>query len=150
MLKCLRSSIFKKIYISKTMQIFSLYYLWIFEGSHWSKVCEPLSLLGLMAKIKSVVSVLLSLSSETLSIGQQWDQMYFWNLKGLSELASPLSRVGLALHYSKGRLIFWNKNNFFFFSVLGSWKKFQFNWDPVHNLHRQLLVALFKVNKKSR
>ena len=64
-----------------------------------SRIFLSLSLLGLLAKIKSVVSVLSSLISRTQSNGLQWDYPDFCQAEGRLRPASPLPRVDLVLQY---------------------------------------------------
>lgn len=56
-----------------------------------------------VAKIKSVVSVLFRLISESLSNGKQWGYRNFWTSESMQKLASLSPCVGLVLHYLKDR-----------------------------------------------
>ena len=60
------------------------------------------SLLGLLAKIKSVVSVLISLISDTIPIGDQDISPIFAVRQSAVSYAQPLPRVGLVLHLLPG------------------------------------------------
>lgn len=64
-----------------------------------------------VAKIKSVVSVLFRLISESLSIGKQWGYLNFWTQESLLKLASLSPRVGLILHYRQDRPNIKTKDN---------------------------------------
>lgn len=70
-----------------------------------------------VAKIKSVVSVLFRLISESLSIGKQWGYRNFWTSESMQKLASLSPWVGLVLHFIEDRPNFINQKQTFFLFI---------------------------------